>query len=112
MTKRKKVFYPTRQNNKRQSAAGPDQVIERPNLATINLEAGAGRPGFKVGDKVRIEGSGMYAGENAVIERLSAGVIPSALVRTESGATRQVRTIDLARPSAKPEVAEPEPSEA
>jgi len=37
----------------------------------------------------------MYAGQTAVIERLSGGVIPSALVRTEGGGSRQVRTIDL-----------------
>jgi hypothetical protein len=44
---------------------------------------------------VRIEATGTYSGEIAVIERLSAGVIPSALVRTDGGGTRQVRTIDL-----------------
>jgi hypothetical protein len=37
----------------------------------------------------------LYAGEAAVIEKLTAGVIPAALVRTEAGRTRQVRTIDL-----------------
>jgi hypothetical protein len=30
-----------------------------------------------------------------VIERLTSGAIPSAVVRTEAGRTRQVRTIDL-----------------
>jgi hypothetical protein len=30
-----------------------------------------------------------------VIEKLSGGVIPTALVRTEAGRTRQARTIDL-----------------
>ena len=30
-----------------------------------------------------------------MIEKLTAGVIPAALVRTEAGRTRQVRTIDL-----------------
>ena len=44
---------------------------------------------------MRIAGNGLYAGEIAVIERLSNGVIPSAVVRTEAGKTRQVRTIDL-----------------
>jgi hypothetical protein len=60
----------------------------------MNLAAAAGQPGLKVGDKVRIEAAGLYSGESAVIERLSSGVIPSALVRTQNG-TRQVRTIDL-----------------
>lgn len=40
-------------------------------------------------------GSGLYNGEAAVIEKLSGGVIPTALVRTEAGRSRQARTIDL-----------------
>jgi hypothetical protein len=48
-----------------------------------------------VGDRVRIVGTGLYSGDTAVVEKLSGGVIPSALVRTEAGATRQVRAIDL-----------------
>ena len=65
----------------------------------MNLSAAAGQPGLKVGDRVRIEAAGLYSGQSAVIERLSTGVIPSALVRTENG-TRQVRTIDLVRETA------------
>ncbi len=38
------------------------------------------------------------------IEKLSASVIPSALVRTDKG-TRQVRTIDLTPVKAEPEAA-------
>jgi hypothetical protein len=64
-------------------------------VATIDLNAGSGRAGLSVGDKVRISGGGLYAGETAVIEKLTSGVIPAALVRTEAGRTRQVRTIDL-----------------
>jgi hypothetical protein len=67
----------------------------RPTVANINLAAGAGRSGLKVGDRVRITGSGLYSGELATIDRLTAGVIPSAVVRTDAGRTRQVRTIDL-----------------
>jgi hypothetical protein len=95
MRKRKTIYPPAKTATKRAPAPGSDASFERPNLATINLEAGAGRAGFSVGDRVRIEAGGTYSGEIAVIERLSAGVIPSALVRTESGGTRQVRTIDL-----------------
>ncbi len=96
MPKKRKVNYPPAKTaTKRAPAPQPDPNYERPNLATINLSAGAGRAGFSVGDRVRIEGAGLYAGEIAVIERLSVGVIPSALVRTGSGGTRQVRTIDL-----------------
>ena len=64
-------------------------------MATIDLTAGSGRAGLAVGDRVRIAGGGLYSGEAAVIERLVAGVIPAALVRTEAGRSRQVRTIDL-----------------
>jgi hypothetical protein len=95
MTKRKVNYPRARSNNKRAPAA--EQSVDRPNLATIDLTAGVGQAGFAVGDRVRIGGSGLYAGETAVIERLSGGVIPSALVRTESSNTRQVRTIDLER---------------
>ena len=95
--RKRKVNYPAAKTaTKRAPAPGPDPNYERPNLATINLSAGAGRAGFSVGDRVVIQASGAYSGEIAVIERLSGGVIPSALVRTQSGGSRQVRTIDLA----------------
>ncbi|CAN5711946.1 hypothetical protein BH23CHL7_BH23CHL7_21730 [soil metagenome] len=106
MTRKRKVTYPPAKTaTKRAPPTGPDPNADRPNLARINLSAGAGRAGLKVGDRVQIEGSGLYSGEIAIIERLSGGAIPSALVRTEGGGTRQVRTIDLlpaAKESAKP----------
>jgi hypothetical protein len=74
---------------------GPDTPYVRPTVASINLSASAGRAGLKVGDRVRIAGSGLYSGDIATIERLTTGAIPSAVVRTEAGRTRQVRTIDL-----------------
>jgi len=95
MTRKRKQFFPPKVSNRREPAPGSDASLERPNLATINMDAGAGREGFAVGDRVRIQGTGLYSGETAVIERLSTGAIPSALVRTTSGGTRQVRTIDL-----------------
>ncbi len=94
MTKRKKQFFPPKQN-RRAPEPGSDASPERPNLATINLDAGTGKSGFAVGDSVRIQGNGTYSGEIATIERISAGVIPSAVVRTISGGSRHVRTIDL-----------------
>lgn len=108
MTKRKKQFFPTHTTNRRAPAPGSDASPERPNLATINLEAGAGKVGLAVGDRVRIADSGLYSGETATIEKLTSGVIPSALVRTDGGGSRQVRTIDLshvAEGSDKPEAA-------
>jgi len=67
----------------------------RPTVASINLSASTGRAGLSVGDRVRINGTGLYSGELATIEKLTTGPIPSAVVRTEAGRTRQVRTIDL-----------------
>ena len=93
--RKRKVNYPPPKTSRRPPAPGSDSSPERPNLATINLSAGTGRAGFSVGDRVRIEASGIFANETAIIERLSGGAIPSAFVRTEGGGTRQVRTIDL-----------------
>lgn len=106
--KRKVNYPPAKTATKRAPAPTPDPNVLRPNLATINLSAGAGRAGFAVGDRVRIEASGTYSGETAVIERLSAGVIPSALVRTDGGGTRQVRTIDLVPAQTEPPAAQAE----
>ena len=63
-------------------------------VANINLDAMTGRAGLAQGSRVRIE-SGLYAGEFAVVESVIGGVIPAAVVRTESGSSRRVRTIDL-----------------
>ncbi|MEP6638947.1 MAG: hypothetical protein ABJC39_06305 [Chloroflexota bacterium] len=94
--KRKTVYPPARTDTKPapRAGAGPEPYV-RPTVATIDLNAGNGRAGLSVGDRVMIAGGGLYAGEAAVIERLTSGVIPAALVRTEAGRTRQVRTIDL-----------------
>lgn len=81
---------------------GSDTPYQRPTVASINLSASAGRAGLTVGDRVRITGSGLYSGEFATIDRLTTGVIPSAVVRTEAGRTRQVRTIDLEPAPANP----------
>jgi hypothetical protein len=94
--KRKTVYPPARTDTKPapRAGAGPEPYI-RPTVATIDLNAGSGRAGLSIGDRVKISGGGLYAGEAAVIEKLTSGVIPAALVRTEAGRTRQVRTIDL-----------------
>jgi hypothetical protein len=96
--RKRKVTYPVAKTaTKRAPApgAGPEPLYVRPTVASIDLSAAGGRGGLSVGDRVRIIGSGLYAGEPAVIERFAGGVIPAAHVRTESGRTRQVRTIDL-----------------
>ena len=93
---RRKVNYPVAKTaTKRAPAPGTDASSVRPNLATINISARLGRAGFTIGDRVRIEAAGLYAGETGVVKSLVAGVIPAAVVRTEAGRTRRVRTIDL-----------------
>ena len=94
--KRKTVYPPARTDNRPPPAvgAGPD-TNPRTTVANINVNASRGRDGLAVGDRVRITGGGLYSGETAVIEKMASGVIPAALVRTEAGRTRQVRTIDL-----------------
>jgi hypothetical protein len=95
--KRKVTYPPPKTANRPAPASGlpTDTPYVRPTVATIDLTAGKGRAGLTVGGRVRIAGSGLYAGEIAVIEKLVTGVIPQAVVRTEAGKTRQVRTIDL-----------------
>ena len=63
-------------------------------VANINLGAMTGRADITQGSRVQI-GSGLYAGEFAIVESVIGGVIPAAVVRTESGGSRRVRTIDL-----------------
>ncbi len=57
--KRRKVVYPVARTHTKgapKPGAGPEVVMVRPNLATINLAAGAGRANLKVGGRVRISG--------------------------------------------------------
>jgi hypothetical protein len=56
-----------------------------------------GRNDLSVGDRVRIGGAGLYAGELATVTALVTGVIPSATVRTDENRTRRVRAIDIER---------------
>ena len=116
--KRKTTYPPARTDTKpaQRPGAGPEPYV-RPTVATIDVNATAGKAGFSVGDRVRISGAGLYAGEAAVIEKLTSGVIPGALVRTEAGRTRQVRTVDLdplppAAPAAKAPAAAEAPTPA
>lgn len=97
MARRKVTYPPPKTANRPAPPTGlpEDAPYVRPTVANIDVTAGKGRAGLTVGGRVRITGTGLYAGETAVIERLANGVIPSAVVRTEAGKTRQVRTIDL-----------------
>ena len=97
MARKRQTYPPARTATKvpPRPGAGPEAVQNRPNLVAIDLNAAKGREGLSVGDRVRIGGNGRYAGEVVVIEKVNAGVIPSAVVRNEAGETRHVRTIDL-----------------
>ena len=81
--RKRKVTYPVARTSKHPAPAdaGPNPNYVRTSTA-IDTTAGAGR-------------TGLYSGEAAVIVRFAGNVIPSALVKTEAGRTRQVRTIDL-----------------
>lgn len=92
MARKSRTYYPKKSRNRPPSDAPP---MVRPSVAEIDPRAGLGRADLVEGSRVRILGGGLYAGEDAIIERLTGGVIPAALVRTMSGNTRQVRTIDL-----------------
>ena len=96
--RRRKVTYPppkTATSGGSSSPAADARAIANANRAvTINLEAMVGRPSIVQGARVQI-GSGLYAGEIAVVESVVGGVIPAAVVRTEAGRTRRVRTVDL-----------------
>jgi hypothetical protein len=96
--KRRKATYPvakTHTNGVPRRGTGPETVMFRPNLVAIDVTAGAGRKNLQVGGRVRINGTGLYAGEEASILRLVGGVIPAAMVRTDAGGSRNVRTVDL-----------------
>jgi hypothetical protein len=104
--RRKKVTYPPPKTatSSRGGAANADAraaaAAER--AVTINLQAMTGRKDIAQGSRVRIM-TGLYAGELATVESVVGGVIPAALVRTEAGRSRRVRTVDLAlEPSAGP----------
>jgi hypothetical protein len=96
--RKRKVTYPPPKTATRGTTpfgAGNDPPGGRSSVASINPRAVEGKDNLTVGQRVRITASGLYSGESAVIERFTGGVIPSALVRTDAGRTRQVRTIDL-----------------
>lgn len=96
--RKKKVNYSNAGSGKKKPVQGPssaDAPYVPSTVVAIDLNAGAGREGLKLGDRVRITGGGLYTGEEAVIEKFVGTAIPAALVRTEAGRSRQVRTIDL-----------------
>jgi hypothetical protein len=100
--KRKTVYPPSRSARPATPGAAPGTPVVPRTLATINRDALTARDDLAVGTRVQVLGAGLYAGETAVIERLTSGVIPSAYIRTDSGRTRIVRTVDLGPVPNKP----------
>ena len=100
MRKRKVVYPPPKTASSGGSAASALSAAEAraaaaaSRIVSINLSAMTGRAEIRQGTKARIA-SGLYAGELAVVESVVGGVIPAAVVRTEAGRTRRVRTVDL-----------------
>jgi len=97
--RKRKVTYPVARTATRQPRAPgltPEQRA-RATVAEIHPTALIGRKDLVVGDRVRIGGSGLYAGDFGTIESLVGGLIPAAVVRTEAGKTRRVRGVDIER---------------
>ena len=94
--RKRKVTYPVARTSRRPAPTDtPEVTYVRPSVVAIDVNAQSGREGITIGRRVRIVGGGLYSGEIAVVESMPGGLIPSALVRTEAGRTRRVRTIDL-----------------
>ena len=95
MTRKRKVTYPPPRSSRGPAPAYVPQVTP-PTVATINTKAGVGKAEIVPGMRVIIQGTGLYTGETAVVQSLVPGVISAAVVKTEAGQTRRVRTVDLA----------------
>ena len=91
--RKRKVSYPPPRSSKG-APPPPAPIVPRTTIA-IDSTATTGRSGLIIGGRVRINGTGLYAGEAATIEQFAGSAIPAAVVRTDAGHTRQVRTIDL-----------------
>jgi hypothetical protein len=98
--RKRKVTYPvarTATKPARTTGLTSDPNYVRSTVANINLAALDTRDDLSVGDRVKIGGAGLYAGELAVVESIVVGVIPAYMVRTEAGKTRRVRAVDIER---------------
>ena len=95
MRKRKVTYPPAKTATKGAPPPGSFDPRNPPGrTVAINLSAVTGRASIVPGVRVRIL-SGLYEGEIAIVESVAGGVIPAAQVRTEAGAARRCRTIDL-----------------
>jgi hypothetical protein len=94
MARKRKVVWTPRPSR------GPAPTTPRPatppTVAVVDARAGLGRSDVSAGTRVAIAGSGPFAGETGVVERVIGGPIPAALVRTASGRSGRVRLVDCA----------------
>jgi hypothetical protein len=95
VTRKRKTVYPPPRSSKGPPPVFTPQVTPL-TVAVINNQASQGNAAITTGMRVTILGTGLYAGETAIVESIAGGVIPAAVVRTDAGRTRRVRTIDLA----------------
>lgn len=99
--RKRKVNYPVAKTATKGGARNPllpgDPRTMRTPATSIDMTALEGRDDLSVGDRVRIGGGGLYAGELAVVTALTMGVIPSVTVQTDEGRSRRIRAIDVER---------------
>ncbi len=95
--RRRKVTYPPPKTATKGAPPAPGDFDPRNppgRTVAINLAAAAGRADIRPGGQVRVL-TGLFAGEIGVVDALTGGVIPAAVVRMSDGRTRRARTIDL-----------------
>ena len=106
--RKRKVTYPPPKTATKGAPPAPGAFDPRNppgRTVLINVNAATGRASIQQDVRVRIL-SGLYAGEIAVVISEPSGVIPSVQVRTEAGATRRCRTVDLEPVGTADDVAE------
>ncbi len=94
--RRRKVVYPPAKTATKSTGPGAAEAraAAASRVVSIDVTAMRGRSDLEPGMRVEIA-SGLFAGEVAVVESIAGGVIPAVVVRTESGRTRRVRSVDV-----------------
>ena len=94
--RRRKVVYPPAKTATKGGAGGAEAraAAAASRVISIDLTAMQGRTDVRPGMRVQIA-TGLFAGEEALVESIAGGVIPAVIVRTASGRTRRVRAVDL-----------------
>jgi len=84
MKRKRKVFYPPSRSAKGSAPTVGAVPFVPTTVVAINLRAGIGRKDIVVGSRVTILGTGLYAGEMAVVERLIGAVRQFACGATQN----------------------------